>query len=88
MPQLLAGAGVSTTMIGSIRQDGSTACMTVKGAVNSEIFRTYVREVLLPEMRSGDVLIMDNLGAHKDRQALALLKGCGGDGEVPASLFA
>ncbi|MEY3895966.1 MAG: hypothetical protein RLZZ214_1486, partial [Verrucomicrobiota bacterium] len=34
-----------TTMIGSVRQDGSTACMTVEGAVNPEAFRCYVREL-------------------------------------------
>ncbi len=64
-------------MIGSVRQDGSTACMTVEGAVNSETFRTYVREVLLPALRPGDILVMDNPGAHKDKQALALLKEAG-----------
>jgi transposase len=51
-------------MIGSIRQNGQTACMTIEGAVNSEVFRVYVREVLLPTLTPGDVLIMDNLSAH------------------------
>jgi transposase len=64
-------------MIGSIRQDGSTACMTVEGALNAETFRTYVSEILLPSLRSGDILVMDNLSAHKDQQALALLAKAG-----------
>lgn len=42
----------TTTMIGSVRQDGSTACMTVEGAVNAEVFRCYVREILLPTLKA------------------------------------
>jgi len=64
-------------MIGSVRQSGETACMTIEGAVNAEVFRVYVREVLLPTLRPGDVLVMDNLSAHKDRQALGMLKEAG-----------
>lgn len=64
-------------MIGSVRQDGGTACMTVEGAVNAEVFRSYIREILLPTLRKGDILVMDNLSAHKDREALDLLKEAG-----------
>jgi transposase len=64
-------------MIGSVRQSGETACMTIEGAVNAEVFRVDVREVLLPTLRPGDVLVMDNLSAHKDRQALEILKAAG-----------
>ena len=64
-------------MIGSVRQSGETACMTIEGAVNAEVFRVYVREVLLPTLKPGDVLVMDNLSAHKDRQALGMLKEAG-----------
>jgi transposase len=67
----------ATTMIGSVRQDGTTACMTVEGAVNAEVFRSYIREILLPTLRAGDILVMDNLSAHKDRQSLDLLKDAG-----------
>ena len=51
--------------------------MTIEGAVNSEVFRAYVREVLLPTLSPGDVLVMDNLSAHKDRQALGMLGEAG-----------
>ena len=61
-------------MIGAIRQDGRTACMTVEGALNAEIFRCYVREILLPSLSPGDILVMDNLSAHKDRESLDLLE--------------
>lgn len=71
------GRWSTTTMIGSIRQSGQTACMTIEGAVNAEVFRAYVREVLLPTLQTGDVLIMDNLSAHKDGQALEMLREAG-----------
>jgi transposase len=64
-------------MIGAVRQDGSTACMTIEGAINAEVFRAYVRDVLLPNLKAGDILVMDNLSTHKDRQALDLLHQAG-----------
>ena len=64
-------------MIGSVRQDGGTACMTVEGALNAEVFRSYIREILLPTLSPGDILVMDNLSAHKDREALSMLEEAG-----------
>ena len=64
-------------MIGAVRQDGSTACMTIEGAINAEVFRAYVRNVLLPTLNAGDILVMDNLSTHKDSQALDLLHKAG-----------
>lgn len=71
------GRWCATTMIGSVRQDGSTACMTIEGAINSEVFRVYVRDVLLPTLTAGDILVMDNLSTHKDRESLEMLKQAG-----------
>ncbi len=49
-------------MISSIRLDGSTACMAIEGATDTEVFQTYVRQVLCPTLRPGDVgTVMDNL---------------------------
>ena len=55
----------TTTMIASIRLDGSTACMTLEGATDTEGFRAYVQAVLLPTLRTGDIVVMDNLSPHK-----------------------
>lgn len=52
-------------MISSVRLDGSTACMTIPGATDTEVFRSHVREVLCPTLRRGDLVIMDNLAPHK-----------------------
>lgn len=64
-------------MISSIRLDGTTACMTIEGATNTEVFRVYVREVLIPSLKAGDVVIMDNLSAHKNAQTIALIEAAG-----------
>jgi transposase len=64
-------------MISSIRMDGSTACMTIDGATDTEVFQTYVREVLCPALHSGDVVVMDNLGPHKNQETLNLITQAG-----------
>lgn len=64
-------------MISSIRLDGHTACLTLEGATDTEVFRTYVREVLCPTLRPGDIVIMDNLSPHKSEPTLALIEAAG-----------
>lgn len=60
-------------MISSIRLDGSTACMALDGTTDTESFRAYVRQVLVPTLRAGDIVVMDNLLPHKSDQTLALI---------------
>ncbi len=67
----------TTTMIGSIRLDGTTSCMAIDGATTAEVFREYVRHVLCPTLRRGDTVIADNLSAHKDKESEALIKARG-----------
>jgi len=67
----------TTTMISSVRLDGTSACMTIDGAANTEVFHAYVREILVPTLRPGDIVVMDNLGAHKNADTLALITAAG-----------
>ena len=55
----------TTTMLSAIRLDGPCAAVTVDGAVDAEIFGIYIRDILAPQLRPGDVLVLDNLPAHK-----------------------
>lgn len=64
-------------MLGSIRLDGETACMVIEGAANSAVFREYVRRVLAPTLRPGDIVVCDNLGAHHACQASQIIEDCG-----------
>jgi len=66
-------------MISSIRVDGSTACMTVQGATDTEVFRAYVSQVLCPNLRPGDLVIMDNLSPHKSDPTLQLIRDRGAE---------
>ena len=64
-------------MISSIRLDGSTACMALEGTTDTESFRAYVSEVLVPTLRPGDIVVMDNLSPHKSDPTLALIHHVG-----------
>ena len=64
-------------MIGALRLDGSTACMTIEGAADTEVFQAYVRCVLCPTLRPGDLVVMDNLSPHKCESPLCLITQTG-----------
>ena len=53
------------TFIAALRHDAITAPWAIDGLINGSIFRTYVEEVLVPPLRQGDIVILDNLGSHK-----------------------
>jgi transposase len=54
----------TTTFVGALRVEGMMAAMVLDGALNGAAFLAYVEQVLVPELRPGDVVIMDNLGSH------------------------
>lgn len=64
-------------MIGSVRLDGTTACMTIEAATDTDIFRAYVQHVLIPTLRPGDVVILDNLSPHKNSETIRLIEQAG-----------
>jgi len=64
-------------MIASIRLDGSTACMALEGTTDTESFRAYVQAVLMPTLRPGDIVVMDNLSPHKSDPTLTLIAQVG-----------
>jgi transposase len=67
----------TTTMMASLRLDGTTACMTLEGATDTESFRAYVEVVLVPTLQPGDLVVMDNLSPHKSDPTLALITQAG-----------
>jgi len=64
-------------MIGAVRLDGTTAAMVIEGATDTEVFRAYVRKVLLPALRPGDIVVMDNLTPHKSEPTIARIEAAG-----------
>jgi transposase len=67
----------TTTMISSVRLDGTTACMTIEGATDTAVFQAYVRSILVPTLRPGDIVVMDNLAPHKNEQTVELIVQAG-----------
>jgi len=55
----------TSTFVAGLRTTGLTAPLVIDGAINGDIFRAYVEQVLAPTLGPGDVVIMDNLGSHK-----------------------
>jgi transposase len=57
--------GKTTTIVSSIRLDGSAAALPESGAMNAERFRDYINNYLIPALHQGDIVVMDNLSTHK-----------------------
>lgn len=69
----------TTTILAALRLDGSVAGMTIEGATDTEVFQAYVRCVLVPTLRPGDMVILDNLSPHKNEPTLALVRQAGAE---------
>jgi transposase len=65
--------GTNLTVLAALGLEGAVATMTVDGPVDGEVFRIYVEQVLGPELKKGDVVVMDNLSVHKVSGIEALL---------------
>jgi transposase len=63
----------TTTLVVALREAGLTAPMVLDGAMNGKAFLAYVRQVLVPTLQPGDLVVLDNLSSHKSagvRQAI------------------
>jgi transposase len=67
----------TTTFVAALRADGLTAPMVIDGAMTGDLFVAYVRQVLAPTLRPGDVVVMDNLQCHKRTEAIRAIEGAG-----------
>ena len=59
------GRRKTTTLVAGLRMTGMVAPMVLDGTINGDWFEAYVAQVLVPELRPGDIVIMDNLSSHK-----------------------
>lgn len=60
-----SGRWKTTTFLGALRADGFIAPLTIEGAINGPLFLAWVQQQLAPELRPGDIVMMDNLSSHK-----------------------
>jgi transposase len=73
------GAWKTITMLGAIALNGWRGFMTVQAATDREVFKAYVEQLLVPNLRRGDLVVMDNLAVHKDAAAIAAIRRAGAD---------
>jgi transposase len=67
----------TTTFAAALRSEGLVAPMVVDGAMNGDVFVAYVRQVLVPTLRAGDIVVMDNLASHKRVAAVRAIADAG-----------
>jgi DDE superfamily endonuclease len=70
--------GENTTLLSSMTLLGMGPSLTVEGATTSRVFETYVEKVLAPSLHTGQIVVMDNLGAHRPKRIRELIeqRGC------------
>jgi transposase len=69
--------GHQTSIISAVSLAGASVTMTVEGAVDTAIFNVYVEQVLRPTMAAGDILVLDNLSAHRASGIEEVAAECG-----------
>ena len=69
--------GTVITMIGALTTSGLTAMMTIRGGTDADVFEAYVEHILVPELRAGDIVMLDNLGAHRTKRVRQLVEAAG-----------
>jgi transposase len=69
--------GEQTSLISSLSLAGAEATMSITGAVDTLVFDAYVEQVLRPTIRPADVIVLDNLTAHKASRIEQVAHGCG-----------
>lgn len=67
----------TTTFIGALTLRGMIAPFVISGPINRTAFEAYVEQVLAPELRPGDVVVMDNLSSHKGPRVQELIEAAG-----------
>ena len=70
--------GKNTTLLASMTVEGMGPCLAVQGSTTATVFEAYVERVLAPTLRAGQVVVMDNLSAHKGKKVRELVeaRGC------------
>ena len=69
----------TTTFVGALTLRGFIAPWVLDGPINRDAFETYVAKVLVPELRPGDVVVMDNLSSHKGHRVREMIEAAGAE---------
>ena len=71
------GRWKTMTFLAALRHDRISAPWFIEGPIDGDSFRLYVEKVLLPTLRPGDIVVMDNLGSHKGKAVRQLIRSAG-----------
>ena len=69
----------TTTLIAALGIEGVRCSTVVDGAVNADVFESFVEQVLVPSLKPGDVVVMDNLSSHKRARTRELIEDAGAE---------
>jgi len=69
----------TTTLIAALGIGGVSCSTIVDGPVNADVFEAFVEQVLVPELCSGDIVVMDNLSSHKRARTRQLIEAAGAE---------
>lgn len=72
-----AGHWRQLTLLGGLSLEGLIACMSIEAATDTGVFLAFVREILVPALKPGQVVLLDNLSAHRAEAVRALIEGAG-----------
>ena len=75
------------TFIAALRQDGIAAPCLFDGPINGEVFLAWVRQILVPTLKPGEIVIMDNLGSHRGKAVRGAIRACRSQAPVPAQIL-
>ena len=79
-PKLIAkapGQWKTTTFLAALRCDEITAPLVLDGPINGDSFLAYVEQILAPTLKPGDIVVMDNLGSHKNKAVVKAIRAKG-----------
>lgn len=69
----------TTTLIAALGIEGMCCSTVVDGAINGDLFEAFVKQVLVPQLKPGDVVVMDNLSSHKRVSTRRLIEAAGAE---------
>jgi transposase len=73
------GKWETITLIGAMALDGFRGFVTIDAATSADVFTAFVEQELVPHLRAGDIVVMDNLAAHKNARCLRAIQSVGAD---------
>jgi transposase len=69
----------TSTFLAALRSDGLSAPAVFDGPINGRSFTAYVEQVLVPTLRPGDIVVLDNLGSHKGKAVRSAVERAGAE---------